>query len=156
MRSPASFLALVFLASCATQAPVSTTVGCASSADANRELVSAFYTQALVQKQARPAFERYVTADFVEHKPDIQGGTREAAIVFLEGLITQLPQARWQIVRTVADKDMVALHARFQPAAGAPEYAIADFFRLENCRIVEHWDVVAPPSPAKGNPHPRF
>jgi predicted SnoaL-like aldol condensation-catalyzing enzyme len=51
---------------------------------------------------------------------------------------------------------MVALHARFEPAPGAGEYAIADFFRLENCRIVEHWDVVAGPSTAKGNPYPRI
>jgi predicted SnoaL-like aldol condensation-catalyzing enzyme len=135
---------------------VATAARCASSAEANRQLVSAFYTQALVEKQVRPAFERYVTADFIEHKPDIAGGTREGAIRFLEGLVAELPQARWEIVRTVADQDMVALHARFQPAAGAPQYAIADFFRVENCRIAEHWDVVAPPSEAKGNPNSRF
>jgi len=144
------------IASCATQAPVATAAGCVSSADANRQLVSNFYTQALIQKQVRPAFERYATADFIEHKPDIKSGTREGAIVFLEGLIAQLPQAQWQIVRTVADADMVALHATFRPATGAPEYVIADFFRLENCRIVEHWDVVAPPATAVGNPNPRI
>jgi predicted SnoaL-like aldol condensation-catalyzing enzyme len=147
---------MLLLASCATQSPLATASSCTPSATANRELVSRFDTQALVQKQVRPAFERYVTTDFIEHKPDIPGGTREGAIVFLEGLVAELPQAQWQIVRTVADRDMVALHARFRPAAGAPEYAIADFFRVENCRIVEHWDVVAPPSEAKGNPNSRF
>ena len=67
----------------------------------------------------------------------------------------QLPQARWEILRSVADADMVAIHARFQPAPGAPEYAIADFFRIENCRIVEHWDVVAPPPAEKTQPPAR-
>jgi predicted SnoaL-like aldol condensation-catalyzing enzyme len=51
---------------------------------------------------------------------------------------------------------MVFLHARFTPAAGAPPYAIADIFRLKGCKIVEHWDVVAPPPKQQRNPHPRF
>lgn len=97
-----------------------------------------------------------MTPNFIEHKPDVAGGTREATIHFLEGLMKQVPQARWAVVRSVADRDMVAVHARFQPAPGAPEYAIADFFRIANCQIVEHWDVVAPPSSAKENPNSRF
>jgi predicted SnoaL-like aldol condensation-catalyzing enzyme len=51
---------------------------------------------------------------------------------------------------------MVFLHARFTPAAGAPAYALADVFRVRNCRIAEHWDVVAPPPREQRNPHSRF
>ena len=122
----------------------------------NAHVARTFYQRALVTKDVRGAFEAFVTPAFIEHKPDIAGGTREAAILFLEGLVKQLPAARWELLRTVAEGDMVVIHARFIPAPGAPAYAIADFFRLQNCRIVEHWDVVAAPSAKAVNPNPRF
>ena len=129
---------------------------CSGGAAENRRIVLDFYTKALVDKTVRTAFETYMDPGFIEHKPDIETGTREATIKFLEGLVTDIPQARWEIVRSVADEDLVVVHVRFRPAPGAPEYAIADFFRVKDCKIIEHWDVVAPPSDKTGNPHPRF
>jgi predicted SnoaL-like aldol condensation-catalyzing enzyme len=129
---------------------------CDASAAANHRLVEDFYTQALVDKQPQEAFARFVAPDFVEHKPDIAPGTREAAAQFLGGLIRDVPAARWEIVRVIAEGDLVALHARFTPAPGAPDYAIADFFRVKDCRIVEHWDVVAGPVKDAVNPNSRF
>ena len=120
------------------------------------QLVSDFYRQALVDKQPKAAFERYVAPDFVEHKPDIAPGTREAAAEFLGGIIRDVPSARWEILRVIADRDLVALHARFTPAPGAGEYALADFFRVKDCKIVEHWDVVAGPVKDAVNPTSRF
>ena len=120
------------------------------------QLVSDFYRQALVDKQPKAAFERYVAPDFVEHKPDIAPGTREAAAEFLGGIIRDVPSARWEILRVIADRDLVALHARFTPAPGAGEYALADFFRVKDCKIVEHWDVVAGPVKDAVNPNSRF
>ena len=122
----------------------------------NRRIVLNFYQRALIDKDIRGGFEAFMSPDFIEHKPDIAGGTRDNVILFLEGLVTELPQARWEVVRSVADGDLVAVHARFQPAPGAPAYAVADFFRLKKCRIVEHWDVVAPPTDKAVNPNPRF
>ena len=127
---------------------------CERSAEASRQLVLAFYDQALVRKQPKPAFERYVSPTFVEHKQDVAGGTRDEVASFLEGLMSELPSARWEVVRTVAEPDLVALHARFVPEPGAPAYAIVDIFRIENCRIVEHWDVVAPPRPPEATTTP--
>lgn len=132
------------------------TTSCQPSAEASRDLVLSFYQQALVDKQPRAAFEKHVSSGFVEHKPDVPGGTRDAVVNFLEGLIKELPDARWEVLRTVAEEDLVFLHARFFPAPGAPPYAIADLFRIENCAIVEHWDVVGPPRDGQPNPNPRF
>ena len=129
---------------------------CRAGEGVNRHIALTFYRRALIDKDVRGAFEAFMTPGFIEHKPDVAGGTREATIRFLEGLMQRVPQGRWTVVRSVADGQMVAIHAKFQPAPGAPEHAIADFFRLENCRIVEHWDVVAPPPDATGNPNPRI
>ena len=124
--------------------------------EANRQVVLAFYTEGLIKLQPRAAFERYVSDDFVEHKPDVPLGTKEATITFLEGLIKEVPKPSWEVVRTVAEGDLVFLHASFTPAPGAPAYAIADVFRLRDGKIVEHWDVVAPPVKQQLNPHSRF
>jgi predicted SnoaL-like aldol condensation-catalyzing enzyme len=122
----------------------------------NRQTVLDFYRQSFIELQPRRAFERYASADFVEHKPDVPRGNREATATFLEALIASMPKPRWEIIRTIAEGEMVFLHARFSPADGAPKYAIADVFRLEDCMIVEHWDVVAGPPESPVNPNDRF
>jgi predicted SnoaL-like aldol condensation-catalyzing enzyme len=118
--------------------------------------VLSFYREGLIGRQPRSAFERYTSRGFVEHKPDVEGGTREATIAYLEQLIKDVPDPHWEILRTASDGDLVFLHARFTPAAGAPAYAVADVFRLDNCLIVEHWDVVGAPREQQPNPHSRF
>lgn len=129
---------------------------CDGSAETNRKVVLGFYSEGLVSRQPRQAFLRFMAPDFVEHKPDIPKGTRDETARFLAQIIAELPEARWEIVRTIAEKDMVFLHARFTPASGAPSYALADIFRVKNCKIVEHWDVVGPPPKEQVNPNSRF
>ncbi|MEO8306961.1 MAG: nuclear transport factor 2 family protein [Pseudomonadota bacterium] len=116
----------------------------------------AFYTKALIDKRPLVALEQYASADFVEHKPDVPSGNRITIAQFLEGIIKALPEAKWEIVRAVAEKDFVVLHAKFTPAPGAPPYAIADFFRIKNCSVVEHWDVVEPPREGMPNQISQF
>jgi predicted SnoaL-like aldol condensation-catalyzing enzyme len=151
-------LSFVLLAGCATAAvpPVHEASACAASVDSHRKIVLAFYTEALVELQPGPAFTKYMSSEFIDHKPGLPAGTREAAATFLEGLIKEMPQPHWDIIRTIAEGDMVFLHARFTPAPGAPAYAIADVFRLKDCKIVEHWDVVAPPPEHPVNPNSQF
>ena len=150
--------AVMLLAGCATNevGQGGALSSCNGSPEANRRVVLAFYNEGLVGLQPRAAFERHMTPDFVEHKPDVPQGTREATAMFLEQLIANVPEPKWEVVRTIAEGDMVFLHGRFTPAAGAPAYAIADVFRLQGCKIAEHWDVVAPPPKDQRNPNPRF
>lgn len=129
---------------------------CKPNAESARRVVEQFYTEALVDRQVRTAFEKYVSTTFVEHKPDIASSDRAGAISFLTSLVAALPTARWEMLRITGDAELVAVHARFRPETGAASYAIADFFRVENCRIVEHWDVVAPPVTNAANPLTRF
>ena len=129
---------------------------CDGSPEANRRAVLAFYREGLVNLRIRSAIERYVTADFIEHKHDVPNGTRDATASYLEQLIKSAPRPRWEILRTIAERDMVFLHARFTPAVGASPYAVADVFRMRDCKIAEHWDVVAAPPKEQLNPNPRF
>lgn len=160
----ATALALgVMAAGCAAVTPASDPLEraassgtCTPSAAANKEIVLQFYNLGLTGLQPRAAFERFVSPQFVEHKPDVEAGTREGTVNFLEQLIAEVPEPRWEVLRTIAEGDLVFVHARFTPAAGAPAYAVADVFRLQDCLIVEHWDVVSAPPEQQRNPHPRF
>src|SRR4051794_28602382 len=88
---------------------------CHASAATNRRIVLAFYNEGLVGLHPRAAFDRYMIPTFVEHKPAVPRGTREATAAYLEQVIVDLPRARWEIIRTIAEGDLVFLHARFTP-----------------------------------------
>ena len=124
--------------------------------ETSRAVVRNFYQLALVERHPAEAFRRYMSPDFVDHKADLAQPTRDGITAYLQDVITTLPAARWDIIRIVADRDMVSLHARFTPTPNSAPYAIADFFRLKGCKIVEHWDVVAAPPKQQRNPNSRF
>ncbi len=149
---------LLFALACSPGAGARSADACASASarDTNRTIVLAFYRDGLLNRDPHGAFSRYVAPDFVEHKPDVAAGTRDSTAAYLARLMHELPDARWQVHRTIAEGEFVFLHASFTPAPSAPAYAIADVFRLRDCRIVEHWDAVAPPAPAPLNPRSRF
>lgn len=148
--------AITLLSGCTTISPAGSSDPCRATPQQNRAIVEAFFQQALVERDPGAAFARFAAADFIEHKPDVPDGTSAATARYLGQLIEEMPEARWELLRSVAEDDMVVLHVRFVPAPGAPPYAIADLFRLSDCQIVEHWDVVAGPPAVQLNPNPRF
>jgi predicted SnoaL-like aldol condensation-catalyzing enzyme len=109
-----------------------------------KEIVLEFYKLALEKFDPKTAFETYATPDFVEHSADIAGGTRQAAIAFLEGLIQRFPAPKWQVVRSAAEGDLVFLHVNVTPGPGERGVAIVEIFRVQKSKIVEHWDVIQP------------
>src|SRR5579863_2685891 len=118
-----------------------------------KSVILEFYKLALEQFKPKEAFERYATPNLVEHSADIAGGTRQAAIAFLEDLIRKFPQPKWEIIRSAAEGDLVFLHVHVTPAPGERGVVIVEIFRVQNGKIVEHWDVVhaVPEKPVNGN-----
>ncbi len=130
-----------------------------SAADAGNDpktVVLAFYKLAMQDFKPAEAFARYVAPDFVEHSADTAGGTAAATVSFLQGLIQQMPDPHWEVVRSIAEGDLVVLHVKVTPAPNAPAIAVAEIFRVRGGKIVEHWDVIqhAPEKPV--NPRSMF
>jgi predicted SnoaL-like aldol condensation-catalyzing enzyme len=50
----------------------------------------------------------------------------------------------------------VVTHGLIKTSADDPGTAAADFFRLEDGKIVEHWDVLQPFPETSANDHPMF
>jgi len=70
--------------------------------------------------------------------------------------VAQFPEMSLDIKRTVAEGDLVVTHSMLMTSPEDRGTAVADFFRLEDGKIVEHWDVLQPVPESAANEHPMF
>jgi len=110
--------------------------------EANKKTVLAFYDAGLNQKDFVAA-SQYFGAHYIQHNPLAKDGP-EGFKAFLDFLRAKYPQSHSEIKQVFADGDYVILHVHAVREPGTRGNAIVDIFRLENGKIVEHWDVVQP------------
>ncbi len=149
----AAFIAL-FTAGCVSQ-PQSADLndqGCDLTA---LEVVERFSELLYQQKQVRLAFETWVHEDYIQHKPTLPDG-REPVVNFLETLLERFPDRTFTIHRMIASDDLVAVHYHSQAGPDDLGFAVIDIFRVENCKMVEHWDVVQPVPESSKNDNTMF
>lgn len=120
-----------------------------------RQVVEEFTAMFYDQKQVRTAFETWVAEDYIQHKPTLPDG-REPVINFLEGLLARFPDRTFTIHRIIASDDLVAVHYHSQAGPDDLGFAVVDIFRVENCKMVEHWDVVQPVPESSKNDNTMF
>jgi len=107
--------------------------------DENKKAVVEFYDAAINQKNFDAA-AKFLGPRYVQHNPRAADGP-EGLKAFLAFLREKMPDYHSDIKRVFADGDYVILHVHNIPAAGNRGNAIVDIFKLENGKIVEHWDV---------------
>jgi predicted SnoaL-like aldol condensation-catalyzing enzyme len=106
----------------------------------NRAIITDFAEIFYHQRDVRAAFEKHVSeAGYIQHNPTIADG-RNAAVEALKDKFGH-PNARFEIKKILVDGDFAVVHVRAFPTGGK-EAAVADFYRLEDGKIVEHWDVL--------------
>ncbi len=105
----------------------------------NKKTVLAFYDQALNRKDFEAA-SRYLGSRYIQHNQRAADGA-EGLKNFIGYLREKYPRAHSEIKRAFADGDFVILHVHAVREPGTRGMAIVDIFRLENGKIVEHWDV---------------
>ena len=121
----------------------------------NKQTALAFVNTAFNEKKPAEAVENYGGSHYIQHNPQAPDGF-EAFIQFVEGFLNQFPQVSYDINRTVAEGDLVALHSLLKTSPEDRGTAVADFFRLEEGKVVEHWDVLQPMPESAANEHPMF
>lgn len=119
--------------------------------EANRKAVLAFYDKGLNQKDADAALA-YVGNRYVQHNPGAPDGP-DGFRKFIGFLREKFPNSHSEIKRSFVDGDYVILHVHAVREPGTRGNAIVDIFKLEDGKIVEHWDVVQPipENPANNN-----
>jgi predicted SnoaL-like aldol condensation-catalyzing enzyme len=138
------WIAALFIA-CPLMARAADAVG-----EANKQIVLAFYEAALVKFDADAA-RSHLGARYVQHNPSVPDGV-EGVMGLIKFLKEKYPLRSSSIKRVMADGDLVMLQVHAKPSPDDRGNAIVDIFRLEDGKIVEHWDVIQPvPETAKNN-----
>ena len=112
----------------------------AADLEANKKVVVDFYEKALNQKDYDAA-AKYFGPRYIQHNPLVPNGPDG-----LKALVTLLkdkfPNAHSEIKRVIAEGDLVVLHVHAVREPGQRGRAIVDIFKVEDGKIVEHWDVI--------------
>ncbi len=95
-----------------------------------------------IERDARVVQELFAP-DYIQHNPTIPSG-RDA----IGALVGSLPEGfRYEPGMVVAEGSIVMIHGRYVGWAPEPMVAV-DIFRVDNGRLVEHWDVMQAEVPA--------
>src|SRR4051812_43746644 len=126
------------LAACTTTGAVSR----AALAQQNTAVVLGFLDTVYNKHEVEQAFKLYVGPEYRQHNPAIADGN-EAAKRALSHYTRELyPELRQEVMRTLAQGDLVAVHSRYTKhatdRASGTDQAVVDIFRLEHGKIVEH------------------
>ena len=111
----------------------------AADPEANKKVVLDFYEKGLNQKDFEAAAKHFGPR-YIQHNPGAPDGI-EGFKTFVNFLKSKFPNSHSEIRRVFADGDYVVLHVHAVREPGTLGRAIVDIFRLEDGKIVEHWDV---------------
>jgi predicted SnoaL-like aldol condensation-catalyzing enzyme len=111
----------------------------AAQMESNKKIVVDFYEKGLNKKDFEAAAQ-YFGSKYVQHNPNAADGA-EGFKALLQMLRDRFPNSHSNIKRVFAEGDYVILHVHTVREPGTRGTAIVDIFRLENGKIVEHWDV---------------
>ncbi len=112
--------------------------------DQNKATTIALYTKALLEGDVDEAFRAHGGPFYRQHNPLIEDG-EDGVRKFVAWIAATHPDAHGEIKRVFADGDYVILHSHWHGLSDSPRgEAVVDIFRLENNKMVEHWDVIQP------------
>jgi len=119
----------------------------------NRTIVTEFARLFYTERDVAAAFKQFVVEDYIQHNPTVPDGRQSAVDMLAPKFST--PGARFDIQRILVDGDHALIHVK-ATFPGNPVAAVADIYRLENGKVVEHWDVLQRMPDEVANDHPMF
>ncbi len=122
--------------------------------ETNRSIVEAFAEMFYSQKNVEKAFSEFVSENYIQHNPNILD-SRKAAVEMLKPKFSN-QEAIFDVKRIIVDGNLAVIHLYARMNSNALGGAVADIYRLENGKIVEHWDVLQAIPEKPLNPHAMF
>jgi len=101
----------------------------------NKEIVLEVLKRAFIDRDPT-VVEQYFGANYKQHNPVIPDGPSAIA-----EMIPTLTALTYEPGMAVAEGDLVMVHGRYTGWGPKPMVAV-DIFRVEDGKVVEHWDVM--------------
>jgi predicted SnoaL-like aldol condensation-catalyzing enzyme len=120
----------------------------------NKELVLAFYKKLIGEKDYEGA-RRYMGSEYRQHAPyaaDGHAGVAEWVRKFKEAF----PQHHYEVKKIIAEGDLVMLHLHGKSGLHPYGESVIDIFRIEDGKVVEHWDIIQPIPESADNANSMF
>jgi predicted SnoaL-like aldol condensation-catalyzing enzyme len=120
----------------------------------NKRLVLDFYHTIIGNKDYEGA-RRYMGAEYRQHAPyatDGHAGVAEWVRKFKEAC----PNHHYEVKKIIAEGDLVVLHLHGKSGLHPFGESVIDIFRIENGKVVEHWDVIQPIPESADNANTMF
>lgn len=106
----------------------------------NKRTVREFYDLAFTQRRPNDAAARCIALPRLAFSPRLDSA--QAHVASVVAWLDSMPRLAVDVVRVVADGDLVVVQSSFTPAPGERAMLVMDMFRLRGGRIVEHWDAL--------------
>jgi predicted SnoaL-like aldol condensation-catalyzing enzyme len=87
------------------------------------------------------AFDLYVGQDFRHHNVNFKGDAYSLKAAMIESA-AYLPEKKLEIQFAIQEGNLVSVFSKVTVSPGEPGIALVHFFRFENDKIVELWDLV--------------
>lgn len=115
-------------------------ISATQTAEQNKKIVTDFYNGVFIQHDVKAYSDRYIGNQYIQHNPHVPDG-KAPFVDYFTGYFKENPKAKSFIKRAVAEGDLVVLHVHSTQHDQDRGVAVVDIFRVENGKIVEHWDV---------------
>ena len=122
--------------------------------EANKKLVLEFY-DAIIGRKDFDAGRRFMGDTYRQHAPYAADGP-EGLRAFVTWFKENFPGHRYEIKRVIAEGDFVMLHVHGTGGPNPFGEAVVDIFRIENGKVVEHWDIIQAIPEKADNPNGMF
>jgi predicted ester cyclase len=124
----------------------------AADLEANKSVIRG-YIDEVVNKHQPSAADRFIATDFIEHNPRLPHEGLAGRKQYVTKVFAAFSDYHGEIQNIVAEGDLVAVRIRWTgtndgPYNGRPAtgnklvFSTADFYRIDNGKIAERWDVV--------------
>lgn len=119
-----------------------TTVATTTVADQNLATVQALYDLAAIKHKPQEAADTYIGDVYTQHNPNVANGKAGFVTVFTE-MYEKYPQMTTEFKHWVAQGDLVSVYSLMKTSSADRGTVVADLFRVQDGKVVEHWEVLA-------------
>jgi predicted SnoaL-like aldol condensation-catalyzing enzyme len=120
-----------------------------------RKDVAVSFLRQAASGRVREAYDKHVSEGFRHHNPFF-AGSADALMTGMEENARQNPDKRLDVLHTLEDGDLVAVHSHVRQKPDDRGAAVVHLFRFDGDRIAELWDIGQPVPPESLNPNGMF